>query len=122
MRRLSEAARAPRREETMKRVLGIVAFALLASACATNSAIKEQVSPLSDRVTKMESQLADMNKRLDAQSADLQTAQKNLSDMNAAAQKAQQAASDAQAAATRAETAADKASKAFELSQRKGAR
>ena len=96
----------------MKRLLGIAVVAMLAAGCATNSSVKKQIDPLSDRVSAMESRLADMNRKLDTQSADLQSAQKNLADMNAAAQKSQQAAADAQAAATRAETAADKAAKA----------
>jgi hypothetical protein len=70
----------------------------------------------------MQSQLADMNKKLDAQAGSLQTSQQDVASMKDSAQKAQQAAADAQAAAQRAETAADKAAKAFELSQRKGAR
>jgi hypothetical protein len=111
----------------MNRILGVIVVALVASACATNSSVKQQTDPLNTRLTAVESQLAEMNRKLDAQTVDLQAAQKTLADTNAAAQAAQQAAqaaqqaaADAQAASTRAETAADKAAKAFELGQRKG--
>jgi chromosome segregation ATPase len=113
----------------MSRILGIAVFALLAAGCATNSSVKGQIDPLSDRIAAAERQnsateakLADLNRRLDTQVGDIQTAQKNMAESNAAAQKAQAAAADAQTAADRAETAAAKAAKAFELRQRKGAR
>lgn len=113
----------------MNRMLGFAVLALLAAGCATNSAVKEKIDPLSERLTAveqknaaLESKVSELNRRLDAQVGDMQTAQKNLADSTTASQKAQQAAADAQAAAARAETAADKAAKAFELKQRKGAR
>jgi chromosome segregation ATPase len=106
----------------MNRMLGIAVLALLATGCATNSSVKQQIDPLSTRLGAVESQLADMNRKLETQTGDLQNAQKTLNEMNTSAAAAKQSAADAEAAATRAETAADKAAKAFELGQRKGAR
>jgi hypothetical protein len=88
--------------------------------------VKEEMAPLTSRVTALEQQdaamnakLADLSKRSDAQAADIQALRKEISNSNAAAQKA---AADAEAAAVRAETAAAKAAKAFELRQMKGAK
>ena len=110
----------------MKRILGIAVVALLAAGCATTSSVKEEMAPLSNRVSALESQdatmntkLADLNKKADAQAADIQALRKEIANYNAAAQKA---AADADAAAVRAETAAAKAAKAFELKQYKGAK
>jgi predicted nucleic acid-binding Zn-ribbon protein len=101
----------------MKRIVGLMAVALLAAGCATNSSVKEQIDPLASRLTSVEqkqadldAKLADLSKRQDAQGTEIAQAQ-------AAAQKA---AADAQDAANRAESAAEKSTKAFALGQKKG--
>ncbi len=111
----------------MARVVGLIAVALLGVGCATSSSVKEQIDPLSQRLTNVERQnqaleakVADLNQKADTQAADVQALRKDLANANAAAEKAQQAAADAQQAASRAETAADKSTKAFELRQAKG--
>ena len=104
----------------MTRILGLAVVAMLAVGCATSGSVKEQVAPLSDRLSNVEAKLADLNKKVDAQSTDVQALRKDVADSNAAAQKAQQAAQDAENAANRAETASAKAAKAFELRQMKG--
>jgi chromosome segregation ATPase len=110
----------------MTRILALALFAVLAAGCATTSSVKEEMAPLSGRVTTLEQQdaalqakLADLSRKSDAQSADVQALRKEIANYNAAAQKS---AADADAAAVRAETAAAKAAKAFELRQMKGAR
>jgi chromosome segregation ATPase len=110
----------------MTRILALALFAVLAAGCATTSSVKEEMAPLSGRVTTLEQQdaalqakLADLSRKSDAQSADVQALRKEIANYNAAAQKS---AADADAAAVRAETAAAKAAKAFELRQMKGAK
>jgi uncharacterized coiled-coil DUF342 family protein len=110
----------------MTRLMGLAVLAALATGCATTSSVKEEMAPLSNRVTALEQQdaamnakLTDLGKKSDAQSADIQALRKEIANYNAAAQKA---AADAETAATRAETAAAKAAKAFELRQVKGAK
>jgi uncharacterized coiled-coil DUF342 family protein len=110
----------------MTRILALTLFAVLAAGCATTSSVKEEMAPLSSKVTALEQQgtamqakLADLSKRSDAQSADIQALRKEIANYTAAAQKS---AADAEAAAVRAETAAAKAAKAFELRQMKGAK
>ncbi len=110
----------------MTRILALALFAVLAAGCATTSSVKEEMAPLTGRVTALEQQdaamqakLADLSKKSDAQSADVQALRKEIANYNAAAQKS---AADAEAAAARAETAAAKAAKAFELRQMKGAK
>jgi len=110
----------------MTRILGLAVLAALATGCATTSSVKEEMTPLTNRVTALEQQdaamntkLADLSKRSDGQTADVQALRKEIANYNAAAQKA---AADAEAAATRAEAAAAKAAKAFELRQMKGAK
>jgi uncharacterized protein HemX len=114
------------RRSTMTRILALALFAVLAAGCATTSGVKEEMAPLSARVTTLEQQdaamqakLADLSRKADAQSADVQALRKEIANYNAAAQKS---AADADAAAVRAETAAAKAAKAFELRQMKGAK
>ena len=111
----------------MKKMLGLLAVVALATGCATSGSVKEQIAPLNDRLSKLERQqvetqakLADMSAKEDAQSADLQAIRKDLADSKATGGNVQQAVADAQAAAARAETAANKATKAFELSQKRG--
>jgi chromosome segregation ATPase len=110
----------------MTRILALALFAVLAAGCATTSSVKEEMAPLSGRVTTLEQQdaamqakLADLSRKSDAQSADVQALRKEIANYNAAAQKS---AADADAAAVRAEAAAAKAAKAFELRQMKGAK
>jgi chromosome segregation ATPase len=110
----------------MTRILALALFAVLAAGCATTSSVKEEMAPLSGRVSTLEQQdaamqakLADLSRKSDAQSADVQALRKEIANYNAAAQKS---AADADAAAVRAETAAAKAAKAFELRQMKGAK
>lgn len=110
----------------MTRILGLVVLAALATGCATTSSVKEEMAPLSSKVTALEQQdaamnakLADLSKKSDAQTADIQALRKEIANYNATAQKA---TADAEAAAARAETAAAKASKAFELRLMKGAK
>lgn len=109
----------------MNRILGIAIFALVSIGCATNSSVKQQIDPLSERLaavearnSAMEAKLAELSRKADTQAGE--TARVAL--VEDTAEKAQQAAADAEAAAARAETAADKAAKAFELGQRKGSR
>jgi peptidoglycan hydrolase CwlO-like protein len=108
----------------MKRIMGLIAVALLAAGCATNSAVKEQIDPLANKLTSMEkkqadldAKLADISKKQDTQAADIQGLRGEMAQTQAAAQKA---ASDAQDAANRAESAAEKSTKAFALGQKKG--
>ncbi len=111
----------------MKKMLGLLAVAVLATGCATSGSVKEAIAPLNDRIAKLEQQrnatqakLADMSSKEDAQSADLQAVRKELADAKNSGAGVQQAAADARASADRAEQAAAKATKAFELSQRRG--
>lgn len=106
----------------MTRMLGLAVLAMLAVGCATSGSVKEQIAPLSDRLSNVEAKLADLDKKVDAQAGEAQGTRKDLADSTAAAQKAQQAAKDAENAANRAEDAAGKAAKAFELRQMKGKR
>jgi predicted nucleic acid-binding Zn-ribbon protein len=110
----------------MKRILALSLFAVLAAGCATTSSVKEEMAPLSGRVTTLEqknaaieAKLADLSKKGDTQSAEIQALRKEIASSNAASAKS---AADAEAAAVRAETAAAKAAKAFELRQMKGAK
>jgi uncharacterized coiled-coil DUF342 family protein len=121
----SRRSKIPFKEEyRMNRLLVVAALAVLATGCATTSTVKEEMAPLANRVTALESQdaamnakLTDLGKKSDAQSADIQALRKEIANYNAASQKS---AADAEAAAVRAETAAAKAAKAFELKQYKG--
>ncbi len=104
----------------MKRMMSLIAFALLAAGCATNSAIKEQIDPLSNRMTSMErkqaeldAKLAEISNKQDADSANIQGLRTGMAQTQAAAEKAQEAAA-------RAEAAAEKSTKAFALGQKKG--
>ena len=105
----------------MKRMIGLIAFALLAAGCATNSAIKEQIDPLSNKITNIEARQADLDAKLadmaKKQDADIQGLRSDMAQTQAATQKA---VADAQDAANRAEAAAEKSSKAFALGQKKG--
>jgi hypothetical protein len=117
----------------MMRMAGVVVFALLVAGCATNGSVKQQVAPLADRIgaveqrqatadAKLEQQQAAMAAKLDAQNAELQALRKELASSSAASAQVQDAVKEAQLAAARAETAAQKSTKAFELSQVKGAK
>ena len=106
----------------MTRIAVVVFFGLLVG-CATNSSVKKQLEPLEQRVTALEKQEASQNAKLDAQASELASLRKGMSDASAAsAARAQEAAKEAAAAAERAEMAAQKSTKAFELSQVKGAK
>jgi uncharacterized protein HemX len=78
----------------MTRILALALFAVLAAGCATTSSVKEEMAPLSNRVTAveqqdaaMQSKLADLSKKSDAQSAEVQALRKEIANYNAAAQK-----------------------------------
>ena len=48
----------------MTRIMGLAVLALLAVGCATNSSVKEQISPLADRISALEKQGADTNAKV----------------------------------------------------------
>ena len=48
----------------MTRILGLAVIAALATGCATTSSVKEEMAPLSSKVTALEPQDAAMNAKL----------------------------------------------------------
>ena len=122
----------------MAKIRNLVLVSLLAAGCATNSSVKGQINPLAERLAKLEkgqsemqAQLADLSAKSEAQQAasdrkladltgQVQTLRTDLDASSTVAKSAEQAATEARAATVRAELAANKATKAFELSQRRG--
>jgi hypothetical protein len=96
--------------------------ALLSSGCATRKYVHNEVSPLSDRLAKLESEMASMGKA-GSQGNDLdalkEQAETGAHQAQVASASANEAASRAENAATKAEQASNKAAKAFEMQQRK---
>ena len=105
----------------MKRMVGMLAaLAVVGTGCgASEQYVKQQVDPVSDRLSKVEATLGDLQKQSSAQAADIQSIKASLADAKASAAAAQAAADRAEAAAKAAEAASTKSTKAFKLQQKK---
>jgi hypothetical protein len=108
-------------------------FLLLSYGCATRDYVRQQQTPLVDRISKLEERLSSLEARsgeVEALSAEQRQLKQEANQAKALAEEAMQTAKEccsesagavqrAEEAAKRAEAAAAKAEKAFELQQRK---